>query len=74
MRPAIKTASGKVVPAPKLGMSHDEIGVEGQRGFLHNGRFIDRQAAAKVAKIPGVTSLHSHHLKAYKKRHGEGGK
>jgi len=69
MRPAIKRPNGQIIAAPKLGMSHDEIGFDGERGFIHNGKFIDRREAEKVEKIPGVTSLHSHHLKAYKQRH-----
>lgn len=69
MRPAIKRPTGQIIVAPKLGMSHDEIGFGGERGFIHGGKFIDRETAAKVAKIPGVKSLHSHHLKAYKQRH-----
>lgn len=69
MRPAIKRPNGRVDAAPRLGMTHDEIGGKGQRGFVERGEFLTRGEAAKVAKIPGVKSLHSHHLKAYKQRH-----
>ena len=69
MRPAIKTAKGKVVAAPRLGMTHKEIGVQGQHGFVERGRFLDRKEAAERAGIPGVRSLHSTDLKAYKQRH-----
>ena len=73
-RPAIKTSSGKVVPAPQLGLQHKDIDAEGQRGFLlSNGKFANRGEAAKVAKaagqVTGVQSLHSHHLPEYKAKH-----
>lgn len=71
MRPAIKTASGKIVPAPALGMKHDDIPATGTRGFVERGKFLNRQEAAAIVKIPGVTSLHSHHLPAYKRKHGK---
>jgi hypothetical protein len=66
MRPAIKTASGKVVTATRPGMSHNDLGVAGKRGFVEGGKFMGRQAAAKIAKVPGVKSLHSHNLPAAK--------
>lgn len=70
MKPAIKTKSGKVVTAAKPGMKHKEIPAEGKRGFtLDDGKFADRKTAAKVAKIPGVKSLHSEDLPAYKRKH-----
>lgn len=69
MKPAIKTASGKVVTALRPGMKHVEIGVQGTRGFNHNGKFINRSEAAKIAKVPGVKSLHSEDLPAYKAKH-----
>ena len=69
MKPAIKTASGKVVAAPRPGMKHVEIGVQGQRGFVERGKFLNRTEAAKIAKIPGVKLLHSEDLPAYKARH-----
>ena len=66
MRPAIKTASGKVVTAPRSGLQHKDLGVTGKRGFTEGGKFINREQAAKIAKVPGVKSLHSHNLPAYK--------
>ena len=68
MKPAIKSTSGKMVTAKKPGMSHADIGpVSGKRGFNHKGKFIEREQAAKIARVPGISSLHSHHLKAAKK-------
>lgn len=56
-----------MVTAKKPGMSHADIGpVSGQRGFNHKGKFLSREQAAKVAKVPGISSLHSHHLKVKK--------
>lgn len=69
MKPAIKTASGRVVTAPKPGMKHKEIAATGQRGFTDGGKFLNRAAAAKIAKVPGVKSLHSQDLPAYKAKH-----
>jgi len=67
MKPAIKTATGRVVTAPKPGMRHVEIGAKGTRGFTDgNSKFLSRAEAAKIAKIPGVTRLHSEDLPAYK--------
>ena len=63
MKPAVKARNGRVVEAKRGQHSHADIGVEGQRGFTHKGEFLTRQEAAKIAKIPGVTSLHSHHLR-----------
>lgn len=67
MRPAIRTADGRIVPAPALGMKHKDIQATGQRGFVERGKFLNRQEAALAAKIPGVTSLHSTDLPAYKR-------
>lgn len=69
MRPAIKTSSGRIVPAPELGLKHKDIPAQGQRGFIERGKFLNRQEAAIIAKIPGVTSLHSTDLPAYKRMH-----
>ena len=69
MKPAIKTASGKVVTASKAGMKHVEIPAKGTRGFTDGGGFLSRTTAAKRAGIPGVKSLHSEDLPAYKAKH-----
>lgn len=69
MKPAIKTKSGKVVTAPKEGMRHKDLGVSGTRGFTDHGKFLNRSEAGKIAKVPGVKSLHSHNLPAYKAKH-----
>ena len=69
MKPAIKTSSGKVVTAPKPGMRHKEIDAKGRRGFTDGGKFLSREEAAKKAKVPGVKSLHSEDLPAYKAKH-----
>ena len=69
MKPAIKTASGKVVTAPRPGMKHKEIAAQGTRGFTDGGKFMGRAEAAKRAGIPGVKSLHSEDLPAYKAKH-----
>lgn len=67
MKPAIKTATGKVVTAPKPGMRHVEIKAQGTRGFTDgSSKFLTRGEAAKKAGIPGVKSLHSEDLPAYK--------
>lgn len=64
MKPAIKSTSGKIVPAKRKGQAHIDIGpVSGERGFVHKGKFLNREQAAKIAKVPGISSLHSHHLK-----------
>ena len=69
MKPAIKTASGKVVTAPKPGMRHVEIAAKGTRGFTDgDSKFMSRAEAAKRMAIPGVKSLHSEDLPAYKAR------
>ena len=68
MKPAIKTSTGRVVAAPKPGMTHKEIKATGTRGFVDHGKFLGRTEAAKVAKIPGLTRLHSEDLPAYKAR------
>ena len=67
-RPAIKTSSGKIVPAAKKGLKHKDIGVTGQRGFkTDSGKFVNRTEGAKIAKAAGqvpksVKFLHSEHL------------
>ena len=67
MKPAIKTPTGRVVTAPRPGMRHVEIDAKGTRGFTNgNSKFLSRAEAAKIAKIPGVKSLHSEDLPAYK--------
>jgi len=71
MKPAIKTSSGRVVAAPKPGMTHKEIAATGTRGFTNGGKFLSRGEAAKIAKIPGVKSLHSEDLPAYKTKHAK---
>ena len=71
MRPAIKTPGGRVVAAPALGMKHKDIDADGTRGFIDRGKFLTRREAAIIAKIPGVTSLHSTDLPAYKRKHGK---
>ena len=72
MKPAIKTASGRVVTAPKPGMRHVEIAAKGTRGFTNgSSKFLTRGEAAKIAKIPGVKSLHSEDLPAYKAKHAK---
>ena len=70
MKPAIKTATGRVVTAPKPGMRHVEIAAKGTRGFTDgSSKFLSRAEAAKKANIPGVKSLHSEDLPAYKAKH-----
>lgn len=72
-RPAIKTSSGKVVPAACKGLKHKDIDATGQRGFkTDSGKFVNRSEGAKIAKAAGqvpksVKSLHSHHLNKGKK-------
>ena len=67
-RPAIKTSSGKVVPAAKKGLKHKDIDAAGQRGFkTDGGKFVNRTQGARIAKAAGqvpksVKALHSHHL------------
>ena len=69
MKPAIKTSTGRVVTAPRSGMKHKEIAATGTRGFTDGGsKFLNRAEAAKIAKVPGVKSLHSEDLPAYKAR------
>jgi choline dehydrogenase-like flavoprotein len=74
--PAIRTHSGKVYQAAKQA-DHDALeakGIKGTRGFiLSNGAFADRTEAAAVAKkagqVPeGIQSLHSDHLRDYRKK------
>jgi len=73
VEPAIKTKSGKVIKDTPA-YSHEEIekkaGVKkDKRGFLlSNGKFADREKAAKVAKAAGEVKkpgkkLHSHELR-----------
>ena len=52
-------------------MKHTDIPATGTRGFIDRGKFLSRREAAAVAKIPGVTSLHSTDLPAYKRKHGK---
>ena len=73
VKPAVKEKSGKVV-SDTPSYSHEEIekkaGVKkDKRGFLlSNGKFADREKAAKVAKAAGEVKkpgkkLHSHELR-----------
>ena len=73
VKPAVKEKSGKVV-SDTPAYSHEEIekkaGVKkDKRGFLlSNGKFADREKAAKVAKAAGEVKkpgkkLHSHELR-----------
>jgi hypothetical protein len=67
-KPAIRTPSGKVVEG-KVGKQHKDIGVKGEHVFkTDDGKTVDRKEAAKIAKVPGVKSLHSHDLPAFKAR------
>jgi len=75
--PAIKEKSGKVIPAPSIAYSHEEIEKkagrkknEDKRGFLlSSGEFAGRKKAAKVAEKAGEVpkkvgkKLHSHDLR-----------
>lgn len=78
-RPAIKTASGRVVKAARTGDAHKDIAAKGKRGFvLSNGKFAGRVEAGKVAKAAGQIKktkraegkLHSSDLPARKRRVG----
>lgn len=66
--PAIKTKTGRVVPA-KPGEHHKDIPAVGTRGFkMSDGSFAGRSEAAKVATKAKQTkdptkALHSHQLK-----------
>ena len=75
VKPAVKEKSGKVV-SDTPSYSHEEIEKkagrsknEDKRGFLlSNGKFADREKAAKVAKAAGEVKkpgkkLHSHELR-----------
>jgi len=78
--PAIKEKSGKVIPAPSIAYSHEEIEKkagrkkkEDKRGFLlSSGEFAGRKKAAKVAESAGEVpkkvgkKLHSHDLREAK--------
>ena len=75
--PAIKEPSGKVIAAPSIAYSHEEIEKkagrkkkEDKRGFLlTTGEFAGRKEAAKVAEKAGEVpkkvgkKLHSHDLR-----------
>jgi hypothetical protein len=70
--PAIKKSGGKVVKAKSKQQSHDDLETKGQRGFvLSDGKFADREEAAKVAKkakqVPKkIKKLHSEDLRKKK--------
>jgi len=74
--PAIKEPSGKVIAAPSIAYSHEEIEKKAgrkknqdKRGFLlSTGEFAGREKAAKIAKVAGEVKkpgkkLHSHELR-----------
>lgn len=70
--PAVKKSTGKIVKAKSKKQSHDDLETKGERGFiLSDGKFADREEAAKVAKkakqVPKkIKKLHSEDLRKKK--------
>jgi len=70
--PAVKKSSGKVVKAKSKKQSHDDLETKGQRGFiLSDGKFADREEAAKVAKKAKQIKSGKKEVDKTKKLHSE---